>query len=354
MALVKGADDSLVRERVHDLVDELVGAGDRAMMVDDVTLPDRSDSSLEGEADLDEVIGAAIGAANTAPFLTDRRVVVVRGCARLGTREDVAALVQYLTDPLPTTSLVLVWDLPAGSKGRRATPPKSLVAAIDACGGRQIDVNPGKKIREWIEGRLKDEPYRLDADAVALLVDQVGDDPATLVGQLTTLRGVFAPGQRVSAAELEPHLGVAGGVAPWAVTDAIEAGDPAGAVSALQRMLGPGERHPLQVLATLSSYVGNMLALEGAGVATRDEAARVLGVHPFVAAKALAQSQRLGSAQVHAFVRLVAEADLDARGRRRMPDELVLEVLVARLASRARAAGRRGGTGSRSGSAGPR
>ena len=71
---------------------------------------------------------------------------------------------------------------------------------------------------------------------------------------------------------------------------------------------------------------------------TVTEAAKLLGMKgsTFPAKKALAQSRRLGSDRIRRAVRLLAEADLDLRGAKAWPDELVLEVLVARLAALSR------------------
>lgn len=349
VVVVKGGDEVVVREYVTGIVERLVGDGDYDMMVDDVTLPDPAAAvDRSPEAELADAVGAVISSAQTPPFLTDRRVVVTRGCALMSRKEDVASLVAYLADPMPTTSLVLVWNLPPDSKAKRSATPKSLIEAVGACGGVVEEIDPGKKVADWVTQRLKSEPYTFDTDAVALLVRRVGEDPDTLIGFLMMIRGNFAEGARITAEDIEPLLADQGGVPPWAVTDAIEAGDPTLAVLAVQRMLGPGERHPLQILASLSTYVANMLALDGSGVSTRDQAHRVLGGAPYVAQKALTQGQRLGSERVADLVRLVAEADLDLRGRRRQPEELVMEVLVARMASRSGAAGRRGsraGTG---------
>lgn len=342
VVLIRGADEVLVREHVTTTVDRLVGDGDRAMMVDDLMLPSRETTLGDEVPEVADVIGSAISAASTPPFLTERRVVVLRGCGLLGTKEDVASLVHYLEDPLPTTSLLLVWDLPHGSKvTRRSSPPKSLVDAVSACGGVVDAVDPGKKMGEWVRKRLDAEAVRFDAGAVDLLVRRVGDNPEVLVGYLTTIRGQFQPGERITAADLEPLLVEEGGIPPWDLTDAIEAGDPALAVHAFQRMTGPGGRHPLQVMATLTSYVTNLLALDGSGVATADQARAVLGGSPYVAQKAFNQGRRLGGDRIADLVRLVAEADLDLRGRRRLPDHLVMEILVARMASRSAATRRR-------------
>ncbi len=39
----------------------------------------------------------------------------------------------------------------------------------------------------------------------------------------------------------------------------------------------------------------------------------------------------MGSGPVHEAIQLLAQADLDLRGQRELPEEAVLEVLVARL-----------------------
>ncbi len=351
VVVIRGADEVLVRELVSSTVARLVGDGDHAMMVDDLMLPTRETTLGDEVPEVADVVGAAISAASTPPFLTERRVVVVRGCALLSTKEDVASLVQYLTDPLPTTSLLLVWDLPHGSKvTRRSAPPKSLLEAVEACGGMVDGVDPAKKVAEWVKTRLGAEAIRFDAGAVDLLVRRVGDNPEVLVGYLTAIRGRYQPGDRVTAADLEPLLVEEGGVPPWDLTDAIEAGDPALAVHALQRMLGPGARHPLQVMASLTGYVTNLLTLDGSGVATAEQARSVLGGSLYVAKKAFAQGRRLGSDRVAELVRLVAEADLDLRGRRRLPDHLVMEILVARMASRSAPTRRRGAPATAGGS----
>lgn len=341
VVLVRGGDVVVARDHVAALVRRLVGDGDRDMMLDDRTLPDKLQSKEpDPEAELADAVGAAVSSATTPPFLTDRRVVVVRGCAQLSRKEDVTVLAAYVADPLPTTTLVIVWDLPPESRAKRAAPPKALLEAVAVGGGVVEDIAPGSKVAAWVTERLKREPQKFDKDAVDVLVARVGEDPDTLIGLLTTIRGMFAPGARVTAPDLEGVLADEGGVPPWIVTDAIEAGDPTAAVVALQRMVGPGGRHPLQVMASLTTYVSNLLALDG-GVSSADQAAKVLGGNPFVAKKALAQSQRLGSERVADLVQLVANADLDLRGRRRLTDEAVMEVLVARMASRSATVGRR-------------
>ncbi|MEC8982488.1 MAG: hypothetical protein VX905_02805, partial [Actinomycetota bacterium] len=101
-------------------------------------------------------------------------------------------------------------------------------------------------------------------------------------------------------------------------------------------MLDAGGRHPLAVMASLHGHFGRLLRLDGADVRNEVEAAEVLGIKGFPAKKALQVSRRIGPGRVARAIRLIAAADLDLRGRSAWPPELVVEVLVARLASLAR------------------
>jgi DNA polymerase-3 subunit delta len=313
--LVRGDDPSLVRDAVRELVDRLVGDADRSLVVD------------EQEGDEYEV-GALVDAAQTPPFLTERRVVVGRDLHRFKA-DELAPLVAYLADPLPSTDLVLVWESGA--------VPKGLADAVKRAGGEQVDTSPGRNAkaqRAWLAERVAASGLRLDARATDLLATTLGEDLDRVAGCLATLAATFGEGARLGAADIEPYLGGAGGVAPWELTDAIDRGDLGTAVDRLHRLLGAGDRHALVVMATLHNHLQRMLALDGAGVGDEKGAAELLGIRgsTFPAKKALEASRRLGTAKLAQAMGLLAQADLDLRGARAWPDSLVLEVLVARLA----------------------
>ena len=115
-------------------------------------------------------------------------------------------------------------------------------------------------------------------------------------------------------------------------------GDAAGALAALRRMLSAGGRAAPEILAVLPRHVSSLLRLDGADVTGPEDAATLLGIRsPFVAKKVLAQSRRLGGDRIAQAVSLLADADLDVKGRSGLPSDLVLEVLVARLSRLSRA-----------------
>jgi DNA polymerase-3 subunit delta len=322
--LVKGDDDVLLRDAALDVVHALTGDLDAALAVEEVG------RERFAPPDAETSIVPLVDAAQTPPFLTDRRVVVGRDIEMFTKAAQVAPLVDYLADPLPSTSLVLVW-----SGGR---VPKSLIDAVKACKGVQVDTSPGRKIAGWVDEHIAAAGLELDGAATSRLVAWLGDDPQRLVGVLGTLAGSFGAGARLGVAEVEPFLGEAGGVPPWELTDALDRGDIATALDKLHRMTAGGGRHGLQIMATLQSHYGRMLMLDGAPVAGEKDAARLLGMKgsTFPARKALSQSRKLGHDRVVRAIELLAGADIDLRGGKAWPDGLVLEVLVARLARLAR------------------
>ncbi|MDQ6727915.1 MAG: DNA polymerase III subunit delta [Actinomycetota bacterium] len=311
--LVRGDQPALLADAVKAVVAELAGTGDGGVMAEE----------LSGE---EYTVAALVDAAQTPPFFGDRRVIVARDIGRFSTH-DVAPLVAYLTDPLPTTSLVLV----AGG----GTVPRPLVDAVRKAGHVVEAGVPGGKGRStWLANRLKEGPVRLDGRAASMVGEHLGENVDRLRSLLDMLAAAYGQGARIGPDELAPFLGAAGSVAPWELTDAIDRGDTAVAIEALRRLTGPGGRHPLVIMATLHTHFGRMLRLDGADVPDEAAAAALLGMSggsTYPAKKALVQTRKLGHAPVARAIHLLAEADLALKGAVDWPGEVVLEVLVARL-----------------------
>ncbi|MEM9515448.1 MAG: DNA polymerase III subunit delta [Actinomycetota bacterium] len=310
--LVTGDDEGLLRTAVHDLVDELVGDGDRSMMVDEF-----DDEEYE--------LRSVVDAAQTPPFLTDTRVVVARGIGRF-TADDASGLIAYLDDPLGSTHLVL-----AGGGGRIV---KKITDGAKASGS-VTNVSPPTRAKErssWVADRIKESGLKIRGGAQAQLAEWLGEDAGRLDGILATLRAAYGDGRTLDIADIEPYLGDAGGVPPWDFTDAIDAGRTTEALQLLGRMVHAGGRHPLQIMSILHNHYGTLAALDGADARSEQDVMELTGIKsPYPAKKALQNSRRLGGSAVHRAIALLAEADLDLRGARELPDELVMEVLVARL-----------------------
>lgn len=323
--VVKGSDPVLVVDRLAAVVDELVGERDRTEAVDE----------LAGD---DYECGAIAMAAASVSMFGDR-IVVARNAGRFST-EEVAPLVAYLADPNPTSVVVVAWEKPVAATAKPF--PKKLADALKAAGGVIHDSDPpvqAKQRSAWLEARLVGSSVVLSSSAKQLVAARFGEDVARVGGVLAVLEASFPTGAKLGPEDVEPFLGEGGSVPPWELTDAIDSGNVATAVERLQRMLR-GDRHPLQLMATLQTHYERILRLDGAGCRSEQEAAALLGLKgsTFPAKKALGTANRLGGQGVARAIRLLAQADVDLRGASAWQPELVMEVLVARLA---RLSGRR-------------
>lgn len=313
---VRGDDQALVAQEARALIDRLVGERESGLVVEE--------HGASGE-DLD--VRAVIDACLTPPFLADRRIVVVREAGRISAA-DASVLAAALSDPPETTFLVLV--------GGGGTVPQALVRAVGAAGQLDASAGTGRDRTSWVAAHLRDAPVRFDAAARARIQAHLGEDLGRLSGIVDSLVSAFGPGASITLEELEPFLGSAGSVPPWELTDAIDAGSVPAALVALRRMLEAGGRHPTEVLGVLHRHYVNMLRLDGLDEVDAGAAASLLGTRPFVAKKAMEQGRRLGGERLGQAMVWLADADLDLKGKTALPGDLVLEVLVARLARQLR------------------
>lgn len=327
--VVKGADPVLRARALHELVDEILGSDDRSLAVEDLTVPGRGDDG-GGSEGREAVVALAVGAAQSPPFMTACRVVVLRDFEHL-TADEVTPLVGYLADPLETTHLVLV----SSGAGR---VPKALADRLKAA----RTVGPeSERTLDVLQAALEAADLRLRGGAPKLLADHLGEDAGRVGAVVELLVGTFGPGATLEADDVAPYLGEAGSVPAYTLTNAIESGDVAGALATLDRLLTvtsprqPKPMHPLQVLGLLTARYRRLMLLDDPRIRSEADAHAALGGKgsSFPAKKALEAVRVLGSDGLRRAVDLLHRADLDLKGASAMPAEAIVEVLVVRLAN---------------------
>jgi DNA polymerase III subunit delta len=198
--------------------------------------------------------------------------------------------------------------------------------------GEVLDASVGKWSGRgtWLSDQAARAPVHLNKGALDRLRDHVGDDWGRVEATFDILAAAYGEGASIDVERLEPFLGSAGGVPPWELTDAIDAGKIPDALQALRRRGVGGGHVPAETLATLHRHYQDLLRWDGA--APGDGAAQ-----SFPARKAQGQARRLGSERIGEAIALIAAADLDLKGKSGLEGTIVLEILVARLTRLARA-----------------
>lgn len=318
--LVHGADEILVSEHVSELVRQFVGEDDRALMLE--------------EFGGDYVMAGATEAAQTPPFFTERRIIVVRRDGGF-TADDVEALVAYCADAADFTDLVIEWG-----SGRVSEPLKK---AVKAAGGQIVDPSPPTKARErraWWETQVQMRGLQFDAAGMNLVIDWLGEDVSRFDGLAETLMATYGT-KKVTADMVMPFLGQRGDALPWDLTDSIDKGNATEALRAARRMMHAGERHPLQILAQLHNHYTRLARLDGEDLSTKESIEAAAGVKGFPAQKAFTTYRTLGHDGVRRAFDLLATADSDLRGGTGLDEDVVMDVLIARLARLAPSVSRR-------------
>ena len=275
------------------------------------------------------VVAAILNAAQSPPFMTSKRIVVVRDYEQLNA-EEAAPVATVLGDLLDTTVFVFVGG---GDGRRRAWSTRSRMPRSSAPTRRRPPTSSARSSPR--------ADIALDKDAARVAAERLGDDAGRAAGLVEVLSATFGPGSKLGAADVEPYLGEAGSVPVFQLTNAIEEGKVAAALSILDRLLNvtsarqPKPMHPLQVLGLLQSRYRKLLRLDDPSIHTTKDAYAALGGKgsTYPAQKALEASRALGTDGLRRAVDSLHQADLDLKGASAMPENAVLEVLVARLAA---------------------
>ncbi len=358
LVLVKGSDPVLRADTVAAIVDDLVEGVDRSIALDDLEIPDRKREDEGDDVDDvdrdDELDGVALGLAerimvaiSSPPFLTTRRVVVIRNVNGL-TKAQAEMVVERLADPVPGVYVVLVQHggkmanaLAKFLKDHKIVAVEPEAETIAASTEKKKGPDKRTVVDVELQRALGASGVKLDAGARARIVAHLGDDAAR-VHELVALLGTRFPlGSTVRADDIEPYLGEVGTAASsFELTTAIENGDTATALEVLHRLMHATSakhakpQHPMQLMPLLTNYYRALLRLDDPSVQTKEDAHAILGGNPWAAKYRFDAQRAVGSAGVAKAYALLAQADLDLRGAggaTAVDDETVMQLLVARL-----------------------
>lgn len=252
------------------LLDDALAAATRALFRDagEATL---GREVLEGgEVSADDVVRAA----STLPFMTAMRLVAVRRCQALPAK-GAEALAAYARDPNPSTCLLLLAEESLGaSRDRR---DHWLLAAVPAAAVVALPARDARSSEAWLRQRAAAEGLTVSDEAARLLVQWVGEDGASLLGEAR--KAALAGGTDNAAVGVKEVTAVVGehrlsGV--FDLTRAVQRREVGLALRTLDRLLATEE--PMRLLALLTADVRATLTVadlvaRGQGV---DQIARVV------------------------------------------------------------------------------
>lgn len=204
-----------------------------------------------------------LDAARTRSLFAERRAVVVRGADAL--KGEPEGLEGYLGDPTPGVTLVLM----AAKVDRRKSAWKRILETAQV---HKADPPKGLALRGLVTAQLRRRKLTLTEDAVAELLERVGQDLRRLMGELDKLEA-FGEGQgQLSAEAVTAVLGKGLAQPLYKMGDAMVAREPEEVLALVDGLLDEGEE-AVRVLGALHRsvrQVRRLVALREAR-ASRDE-----------------------------------------------------------------------------------
>jgi DNA polymerase-3 subunit delta len=312
--VVAGKEDSLVGVQCGELLDKLLEPAQRATGLLDVEAASVSASDV-----LDEL--------RTAPFLTDKRVVLIRGADDFISNNR-PLLEKYFDHPCATGRLVLTvrsWD-------SRTKLAKKLPKV-----GKLINITEPKRweLPQRLIGYASDAyDKRLRRDAAELLVELTGDDLTRLYSEVDKL-ALFADKEKViTTGHIESLVGHNRLFNAFSVIDAMIAGNAGIAVERLRGMFADDRSAEYTVVGAFAFHFRRLfnakaLIEKGLGRGQIETKLRIWGNKEGF----FAQLRRMSLRQIGTYLQHLAETDYRIKtGRTKAP--VAMEQFVLQLAVR--------------------
>jgi DNA polymerase-3 subunit delta len=309
--VIAGKEESLVNETCREMLDELVEPSQRA------TGLFKADPKEVAAADvLDEL--------RTAPFLTDKRVVVIKEADDF-ISQNRELLEKYFDNPCPTGILILtVSSWQSNTRLAKKLPKVGKLVTVTQPKTWQL---PGRLVKYTADAYSK----RLSKDAAELLVELTGDDLVRLYGEIDKL-ALFADSEKsITVEHVEKLIGHNRLYNAFAVIDKCLAGDTGAAVERLRSMFASDRSTEYTVVGAFAFHFRRMFNAK----VLLDE-----GVRPDVIGKKLriwgnkegffAQLRKMSLKQIGDGIQHLAATDYAIKTGRTKP-QVAIERLVLKL-----------------------
>jgi DNA polymerase-3 subunit delta len=264
--------------------------------------------------------GEIVLEAQTYPFLSERRVVLVRNAERYdvmsGERKSpLAALIEYLKSPAETTLLLLI----ASQLDKRKKFYKSFQALDAFVECPQLGEGD---LRQWVNGEVQKKNKRIDPEAVKEIVNRAGNRLSDVNNAIELVTNYVG---QAAAIRCEDVVAACSDVAEetiWALTDAIANSEPEKALLVLHQLLDMN-KSPDDIMGTINWLLES---------AYRSTPASKQGLKSqFLANKVQPLVQKLGLDKLKAALALCTDTHFMLRSTG-VDRDLALELLVIKLA----------------------
>ncbi|MCY3835306.1 MAG: DNA polymerase III subunit delta [Anaerolineaceae bacterium] len=276
-------------------------------------------------------VNEILAAATAVPFLSERRLVIVRGLLQAlvkpGANQKILGQLLTALPELPAfTRLVFVEN-----ETLKATHPVLKFAQASAS-ALVIENRVTDRMPQWLQHRAQREyGAEIELTAAQALASVVDGDIHRADNELFKLASYTNQRRPISLADVTLHTPYIAPTNIFHLVDALAAGHQREAMRQLQDLLAADERDPVMVLGMIIRQF-RLLLLTKEHLERQDasDLAKAIQVHPFVARKLREQVRRFTMDQLESIHHHLHERDIAIK-RGDLSASLVLQMLIAEL-----------------------
>lgn len=280
----------------------------------------------------DAPMALILNQARRFPMMSERQVVIVKEAQEipdLGKEDGKKLLESYVKNPLPSTILVFC------HKYKTVDGRSSLAKILDK---HAILMSTKKlydnQLPDWIEQHVKATGNSIDPKAAFMLAEYIGNDLARLSNEIQKLLLNFTEKVSIDSAMVQKYVGISKEYNTFELQKALALRDVVKANQIIQYFEGNPKNNPaILVIAFLFSYYSKLLQLHHQKAYNETEAAKILGLHPFIAKEYVLATRNYPLHKVIQNISWLQQADLQSKGviGGSISDGQILKELVFRL-----------------------
>ncbi len=296
-------------------------AGILAKLGRTVDLATAMETFRAGEDSMESVLAAA----ETLPFGSDRRVVVLRDAERLK-ESDLVGLREYAANIVPTSLLLLV----AVGLDRKSKLPQVFGKE------RTVVVAPkrGDSLRRWLRARFSERELAVSEPALSFILENASGNLSELDHLVDKLRLYYAGSHELDLEDVAPLVAPLASADIYQLPERISAGDRGAALKMLRRLFRQ-EEDPLRILFVLVSHFRTLLAMKALREDgyKRGEIQSRLNLDDWRYQRLLPYLPRYELSRLIDIYHQLMQTDVDLKTGA-YPDQLAIEMLVAHIAEK--------------------
>lgn len=214
-------------------------------------------------------ISEALAQANTAPVFSNARVIILTGIEKLR-KEPKEALLRYIENPLPTTTLILTYNDSKKMKTEKA------LAGTCTDNGRVVNFEELKadSLAAWVRSQLLAKGLTPTFESVDLLCESVGSELTALENEIEkiALYTLDRQDKTVTEKDVLNCIGFSKEQNPYELANLITACNKNEALNLLDKLVDDGEE-PIAILSKMTYPILKMARikrLSAAGMSAPD------------------------------------------------------------------------------------